>query len=348
MLGIFKGKLGYLLEGVLVSVIIALIIPMIFLMRAWVTDIDFKQEHFLVGFVFSFAVSIGIYFFSVRIVQKIHKHEKSFRSHTLRILLEVGLTCTNSALVMTIVFFTFGYISGFEPRDIRSALFDNIVIAITVNLVVLCIMEITFFFAKWKDSLIESEKLRRQNIESQYAALTSQINPHFLFNSLNALSSLIGDDPKKALRFTKEFAKIYRYVLDSRGKLVVRLEEELNFINSFLYLQSIRFDRALVYKSEVDVSCLDYYLPPLSLQLLVENAIKHNVISEENPLHIIITGTHGEISVRNNYQPNNNNAPPGIGLKNLVERYAHFTDIAPVFKVGNDEYIAIIPLIKDE
>jgi sensor histidine kinase YesM len=212
------------------------------------------------------------------------------------------------------------------------------------------IIEAIFFFKKWKNSLVESEQLRRKNIEIQYAALTSQINPHFLFNSLNALSSLIQADPDKAVVFTREFSKIYRYVLDSNDKLMVTLQDELNFLYSFLYLQKIRFDKALEYNIEINAGCLDLLLPPLSLQILVENAIKHNEISEENPLLITIQGKNDQLTVSNNYRPIKKvtDRSGGLGLKNLVERYAHYTDIKPVFNIEDNHYNAIIPLLKDE
>lgn len=349
MMNIPRHKYGYLIESVLASLVIAIIIPFIFLLRVFFTHDHMKEEDFLMGFIFSFTVSFCIYFFNVRIVQKFRNLEKSFRSQFLRIFLELVITMSISGIVMAIVFTVFLYFSDFERERAEVAMFDNILIALTINLVVVTIMEIVFFFRKWKNSLIESEQLRRKNVEIQYAALTNQINPHFLFNSLNVLTSLIQDDPPKALTFTKEFSKIYRYVLDSKDKLVVSLQEELNFLNSYLYLQKIRFGKGLNHLTQIDVYCLDYFLPPLSLQLLVENAIKHNELSELNPLNLTIRGTGDEITVTNNFQPKEKNVDKtGIGLKNLTERYSHYTDQIPVFKVENGLYIATIPLLKDE
>ena len=348
-MNIFRNKYGYLLESILASLIIALIIPFVFLLRFILTHEQIENENFLMGFIFSFTVSFCIYFFNVRIVQKFRDLEKLFRSQFLRIFLELLITMSISGIVMAFVFTIFLYFSDFEKEKTGPAMFDNIIIAIIVNVLVVTIMEIVYFFRKWKSSLIESEQLRRQNVEIQYAALTNQINPHFLFNSLNILTSLIQHDPPKALTFTREFAKIYRYVLDSKDKLVVNLQDELNFLNSYLYLQKIRFDKGLNHLTQIDVNCLEYYLPPLSLEILVENALKHNEISEVNPLNLTIKGTGNEITVTNNYQPKEKNViKTGIGLKNLTERYSHYTEQVPVFKVENGYYIAKIPLLKDE
>ena len=346
---LFPKKVSYFLEAFVASIVLGIIIPLVFVLRAIIVHEAMDMQSFMAGFLFSFTVSFCIYFFNIRIIKKIHRHEKWFKSQFTRISLELIITISISGLMMALVYTIFLYFSRLKLQDEKSGFFDNILIAIIVNILVVGITEVLFFFQKWKNSLIESEQLRRQNVESQYAALTSQINPHFLFNSLNALSSLIQADPAKALIFNREFSKIYRYVLDTKDKLVVSLQQELDFLNSYFYLQKIRFDKGLFHRIEVDVYCLDLYLPPLSLQLLIENAIKHNEISEENPLTITITCQGEALTITNNFQPREKtSSEAGIGLKNLTDRYAHYTDIKPVFKIENDNYIAIIPLLKDE
>jgi two-component system LytT family sensor kinase len=349
-MSLIQRKISYLLEATLVSIVIGCIIPLIFLMKTVINHQKIIEYDFLLAFIFSFTVSFCIYFFNIRIVKKIQSLERLFNSPVKRIILELLVTISTSGIVMTIVFMVFFYLSGHRLSGFTTPLFDNIMIAVIVNVIVVSLIEIVFFIGKWKNTLIESEQLRRKNLEIQYAALTSQINPHFLFNCLNVLSSLIQSDPEKAIVFTREFSKIYRYVLDSRDKLIVSLGEEINFLNSFLYLQKIRFDKGLVTEMAIDAECLDLYLPPLSLQLLVENAIKHNEISEENPLFLKVSGNQTQLTVTNNFRPvlKPRNEGGGLGLKNLFERYSHYTDTKPVFKVENNMYIAIIPLLQDE
>jgi two-component system, LytTR family, sensor kinase len=343
-------KFPYLVEAILVSIVLGIIIPSIFLLQSVINHQKIIMSGVLFGFIFSFTVSFCIYFFNIRIVKKFQRNERLFNTPVRRIFLELLITISTSGIVMTIVFLTYIYYAGYRLLEFTTPLFDNIMIAVIVNVIVVSLVEIVFFIEKWKNSLVESEQLRRKNLEIQYAALTSQINPHFLFNCLNVLSSLIQTDPEKAIIFTREFSKIYRYVLDSRDKLVVSLGEEINFLNAFLYLQKIRFDKGLVTETTIDADCLRLYLPPLSLQLLVENAIKHNEISEENPLFLKIIGNQAQLTVTNNYLPLNKprNEGGGLGLKNLFDRYSHFTDIKPVFKVENNMYVAIIPLLQDE
>jgi sensor histidine kinase YesM len=349
-MSIFQRKTSFLVEATLVSFVIGGIIPIIFLLKTLINHEKVILYSFLFGFVFSFTVTFCIYFFNTRIVKKIQGLEEFFNSPVKRILIELVITTSTSGIVMTMVYLVFLYFSGYRIPDNITPLFDNIMIAVIVNVIVVTLIEVVFFIEKWKNSMIESEQLKRKNIEIQYAALTSQINPHFLFNCLNILSSLINSDPDKAILFTREFSKIYRYVLDSRDKLIVSLAEELKFLNSFLFLHKIRFDNGLQTDIEVDAECLGLFLPPLSLQLLVENAIKHNEISVENPLFIKIEANKMQLTVTNTYRPIRKPAHEagGLGLKNLLERYSHYTDVKPVFKVENNSYIAVIPLLQDE
>jgi two-component system, LytTR family, sensor kinase len=342
-------KYTYLTESFLAAIIVGIIIPGIYLARAYYNNTPFMIQNAIEGVIFSFSVTFCLYFANSWIIEIIQKAEKKFKSQVSRLFFELLVTMVISVVLMYFFVKIFLFVRNVDPKETRIGMYDSIVIAIIVTLICVSITELFFFLNKWKKTLVETEQLKRQNIESQYAALTSQVNPHFLFNSLNALNSLIQNDPEKALIFNREFAKIYRYVLDSKDKLVVTLQEELDFLNSYLYLQKIRYDKALQYQIEINFSCMDYYLPPLSLQLLIENSIKHNEVSEEKPLHIKISCEGMELTIINNYQPiGSEKRSEGIGLKNLIERYSHYTDIMPVFKIENNEYIARIPLLKDE
>ena len=167
---------------------------------------------------------------------------------------------------------------------------------------------------------------KRKVFVAKYESLKSQVSPHFLFNSLNALTNLVYEDQDKAAKFIKQLSEVYRYVLDTRDKEVVSMEEEKNFLNSYLFLQQIRFGDKL--KLEVNLDETRSRIAPLVLQMLVENAIKHNVISEENPLHINIYVKDGFIVVENNLQKKSVmlDESPGIGLDNIAKRYEFLSD----------------------
>lgn len=226
-------------------------------------------------------------------------------------------------------------------------LLKNQVITVIMDLLLVAIYEGVYFFKQWKESLIKAERLEKENIASRFEALKNQINPHFLFNCLNTLSSLVHEDADKSETFIEEFSKIYRYVLDNRDRLAVSLRQESAFIQSFLFLQKIRFGDNLSVDLKIDATKMDRVIPTLSLQLLVENAIKHNKVTKAAPLHIGIFDEEDYLVVKNNLQLRSHNGnSTGIGLKNLKERYAVMTDYTPEFFTTKDEYIAKIPLIE--
>jgi two-component system, LytTR family, sensor kinase len=211
------------------------------------------------------------------------------------------------------------------------------------------VYEGTFIFYKWKKTFLLSTLLEKENIQSQFETLKNQVNPHFLFNSLNALSSIILENPQKAVEYVNKFSSIYRYVLDVKDLTSVELKDEVDFVKSYIYLQKIRYGENLLVKIIIDSNKLNSRIMPLSLQVLVENAIKHNEISDNYPLMIELTNNEDYIIVKNNLQKISYNMDsPKIGLKNLTERYRLVSDNTPYFHQNENEFIAGIPLLKDE
>ncbi len=191
-------------------------------------------------------------------------------------------------------------------------------------------------------------KVQKENLQSQFEVLKSQINPHFMFNSLNVLSGLINTDVAKAQLFIDEFSQIYRYVLETIDQPVVSLNQEFDFMRSYLFLQQIRYGESLTYSVDIVAEQLQLLVPPLSLQVLLENAMKHNIVNEEKPLKIEIYSEGDFLFIKNPIQPKISGTSTGLGLKNLIKRYALICKLEPIFKVENNYYIAKIPLIKVE
>jgi len=202
------------------------------------------------------------------------------------------------------------------------------------------------FLLNWRKLELDSVKLRNENLSSRYESLKSQVDPHFLFNSLNVLTTLVYEDADKSAGFIKKLSEVYRYVLDTRTKELVPLEEELSFVDSYLYLQQIRFGEKL--RVEKNVNVRDGVVPPLVVQMLVENAIKHNVISEENPLTIRITADDKIISVENNRQIKkvSREESPGIGLENIRKRYEFFTSEPVDIEKNEESFVVSMPVLK--
>lgn len=214
--------------------------------------------------------------------------------------------------------------------------------------------ELHHLFVKWKQSIVETERLEKEKALSQYQALKNQVNPHFLFNSLSVLSSLIYPEPQpeKAKRYLDEFAKIYRYVLEVNEEMVVTLERELNFLQSFFYLLQIRYAQALKLHVNVPADKLQMFLPPLTLQLLMENVSKHNQIDAQHEVTVQVYTQSNLLYVTNNLHPKNpangHSQRRKVALENLKGRYRLIADEQPEFYHSKGQFVCKIPLIEAE
>jgi sensor histidine kinase YesM len=195
-------------------------------------------------------------------------------------------------------------------------------------------------------SLVENQKLLIQSLQNRYDALKNQVDPHFLFNSLNTLNGLIGYDDDKAHEYISQLSSIFRYTM--QNEQILQVEEELDFAESYIYLIKIRYNESIQITYHIDEKYLNYYILPFALQALIENAVKHNVISNKYPLSITIETTENDsIYVKNSIRLKNNGEDSGIGLSNLDERYSLMFD--KKIKITQDEnfFVVEIPLIKD-
>lgn len=184
---------------------------------------------------------------------------------------------------------------------------------------------------------------------ASFETLKNQLDPHFLFNSLNVLSSLIEENPKKAQEFTVALSKIYRYVLDQKDKNLISVEEELNFAKLYVSLLKMRFEDAIIINFKTDADMNDFRIVPLSLQLLLENAIKHNIISDQKPLKIDIFKEENYLVVQNSYQKKQTfEKSTGIGLQNIIQRYNLVSNLEINIKQTNEHYVVKLPLISGE
>ena len=199
------------------------------------------------------------------------------------------------------------------------------------------------FMAEKKEIVIREEKLKTEIIKLEYETLKNQVNPHFLFNSLNALTSLVADNDE-AVRFIKNLADVYRYVLEQKDKELVELERELSFVSAYLYLHQIRFGKSL--EIEICKAPSNKMVVPLSVQMLVENAIKHNEISVDAPLKISIGLENGFLIVQNNLQLKSMVSDSSkIGLENIKSRYSYLTDNKVFAGVADEKFVVKIPLM---
>lgn len=197
-----------------------------------------------------------------------------------------------------------------------------------------------------QESLMENQKLSLENLQNRYDALKNQVDPHFLFNSLNTLNGLIGFDDEKAQEYLTELSSVFRYTM--QNKPLIQLCDELKFAESYMYLMKIRYNDGLQIDYKADEKYMEYYILPFGLQMLIENAIKHNVISMKYPLHITIETTDNDtIRVKNSLRPKSDNSSSGIGLANLDERYKLVFNKGIEIMQDENSFMVEIPLFDE-
>ena len=222
---------------------------------------------------------------------------------------------------------------------------EFIIISLVITFLISFFMHGREFLLQWRQSAVSAERYQKESMAATYESLKSQVNPHFLFNSLNALTNLVYEDQDKAAKFIKQLSEVYRYVLDTRNREVVPLEEELKFLESYAYLQQIRFGNKL--SIELSLDGLNSLVAPLALQMLIENAVKHNEVSEENPLHIRLYHQDDCIVVENNLKRKNlmGEPPSGLGLENISKRYEFLSNRKVEVNSHNNKFVVRLPVI---
>ena len=200
-------------------------------------------------------------------------------------------------------------------------------IALIITLVISLFFHAFYFYKMLQEKRVKEQKIIAGTASAKFESLKNQIDPHFLFNSLNVLTSLIDENPNNAQKFTTSLSKIYRYVLDQKDKELVDVQEELAFAKTYMALLEMRFENSITYEAPKTVQNPEAKVVPLSLQLLLENAIKHNIVSESKPLHIRIFEEDNQLVLENNYQKKDVlQNRKGVGLQNIADRYNIVTD----------------------
>lgn len=262
-----------------------------------------------------------------------------------RLLIQMFTGILIALLWVTVIRLSINYLLFHRKLIIFSD--EAMLLSLTVILIsFFTLAEFGFFLnERYRKSLAEVERFRKENAEYQFEMLKLQLNPHFLFNSLNTLASLVYEDTEKASEFVRRLSDVYRYVLDNRNKELVLLREELEFIHAFSFLQGLRFQGMIDFRFDISEGSLDRKIAPMTMQLLVENAVKHNVVSRKLPLQVNISTGEDVLVITNNLQPKDEQTGTGVGLKNIVSRYAFLTERK--VEIIRDEHLfsVIIPLI---
>jgi hypothetical protein len=293
-------------------------------------------------------LTVAILEMVILLKRRINRHIPWDKSPTRRLLLECLIIAPAALIAIVLLRIS---INVFMLKAAFIKFSDEVITAIyyLFFLVILpAFLEFAVFLLnRWRTGLAEVERFRKENAEFRFEALRAQINPHFLFNSLNTLSSLIYEDRDKAAGFIRHLSDVYRYVLENRNRETITLSEELTFIKAFVYLYQLRFDNKLTVSVAVEETLLQRLIAPMTLQLLIENAVKHNIVSTRKPLNIeIYTDENHFLNVRNNLQKKQTEeVSTAMGLKNIVSRYGFLTRLPVEIKETDNEFIVKVPLI---
>lgn len=266
-----------------------------------------------------------------------------------RILYQLLLSGIYTTLSANLSYYLFKSLFTDFPPDIQQMILLNIY-AIFIIIPVFSIFFGIFFLTKWKKATIAMEAAKKEAIKSELLALKNHIDPHFLFNNLNILSSLIEPENNAAQAFLEKFSEVYRYVLKHKDSEVILLSAELQFLEAYIYLINTRFEHQLAFSVDVDERSREYYLPTLTIQMLVENALKHNNFSSKNRLQIKVISQDDHLLISNTYNPKDSSVAvgdaAGSGLKNIEKRYELISNKKPEIEISENEFIVKIPLLK--
>ncbi len=203
-----------------------------------------------------------------------------------------------------------------------------------------------YFIARWKESILRAERLEKEKTQVQFDNLKNQLNPHFLFNALTSLNSLISENQQLASQFLQHMSKVYRYVLQNKEKNFVSLQTELDFIKNYVFLAKTRFGGSLKIKFEIRESALEQAIVPVTLQILIENALKHNIVDHERPLHIDVFTSGDYLVISNNLQKRKTvETSNKLGLENLKSLYKFLTERPILVEELQDRFNVKVPLI---
>lgn len=290
------------------------------------------QENFTYQFLLNLPIGIAIGLLDFGVINVMYKRHR-IKSNALQILLDWTVT----TLLCILISFSLNYLISGTAHSIGHILKYSLLI-IPWNLTIVLLIEIFFY------SLRQTE-IEKERALYQFQMLKNQINPHFLFNSLNVLASLAYQDAAKTNLFTKKLSNVYRYLLSTHERQTVTLKEELQFVDSYLYLEQIRFGETLQVIIEDDGQNRNKAVIPASLQMLVENALKHNVSSSKSPLIIHITISNNGVMVSNKLQLRNCVAKNGMGLCNLKKQYSLYNKEVSI-AITETYFIVKIPFIE--
>ena len=330
--------------------------------RPWLHPADFA-----ISFAYSLTYFVGLSLVNNYTTDVLNRFIGWDKQPLRRFLLTLGLSLVASLVVIVLITESFSVLLWHQPlgAGVRHNLAGQLLFPLMMTVLVSLFMHSRSFLLSWHEATLKAERLEKESAVARLDSLRRQVDPHFLFNSLNALTSLVEEEPQRAVRFIRQLSSVYRYVLDSQSQELVPLAEELAFAEAYVFLQKTRLGDALVAEMpaltgpEVESrhqepkngasQTRNLYLPPLALQLLLENALKHNTAYQADPLRLTVTLdlVAATLTVRNTLRPRRlaPDETSGRGLENLRARYAFLTPRPLAAGPAGSEFVVTLPLL---
>lgn len=301
-----------------------------------------------INFFFTVFYTVIIYMANSILFMKLDEYFNKTRFTATRLIIGFVSSILLSIVVVFLLYFFDEVI--LNNKSIETFLveqkFANYSNTILITFIISLIIHVFYLYKAQQETRIKEQKVIAGTASAKFESLKNQIDPHFLFNSLNVLSSLIEENPDAAQKFTTSLSKIYRYVLEQKDKELVSVEEELQFAKTYMNLLKMRFENSITFELPSNYNDTEAKVVPLSLQLLLENTIKHNVVSEQKPLHIKIYVENNYLIIENNLQKKEVlQDRKGVGLQNIVNRYALISERKVLIEQNESFFRVMIPIL---
>lgn len=304
-------------------------------------------QYFGIGFIYSFALTCVNAFYNNYISKLYSWEEQPQKRLWIGAIGSIILTLVTFALIQAII--SIVVYGNSVSYFIENQTVTPYIIALVISIIASLIFHAYFFYKTIQDSKIKEQKIIAGTASAKFDALKNQLDPHFLFNSLNVLTSLIEEDPHQAQKFTTSLSKVYRYVLEQKNKDLVSVDEELQFAKTYIRLLKMRFEGSIIFNVPESASDPEAKIIPLSLQLLLENAVKHNIVSPNKPLHIMVVEKNNMLVVSNNLQEKQVvKKSSGVGLRNIHQRYNMLTDRKVKINKTAADFSIELPMLKKQ
>lgn len=296
---------------------------------------------------FCFLISESSIYINSRFNNYLSWIERPIMRMTLQSLVHTLITLLIILMEILLSYFVFGDKNWEPSRENITGFWQWIIVSVFIALMISGINTVNYLISNWKKTALEAAEYKQAAVEAELQALKLQVDPHFVFNNLSVLSELILEDQQLGYDYAENFSKVYRYLLLNAKRDLITLEEELKFVRSYMFLINSRVGKGVHFQMSIHKDYLKMLVPPLTMQILIENALKHNKTVKSNPLVISIRASEGEeLLVSNTMAPLDKQVvSSGIGLNNIINRYKLLSDKIPVIVKEEGTFLVRIPLL---